>query len=200
MPCFQQHVWWTLGGRKEVRWEWRSLNFCQDKGLGLVESVGEFYPETQRQRCAVHFYRNVWTAVPTSKMKEVAAMLKGGTPMEPGGKGSFQAVKLQRPARLPCAVTPGCEQLQSGGENERPDAMFLPGSCTAVPGRPTLSRAQNQYIRAGYQSRSALRAACLCSLLSLCPDNRISGGRVLMAVNSVGTRDVSKRLNRLTSD
>ena len=28
------------------------------------------------QRCAVHFYRNVWTAVPTSKVKEVAAMLK----------------------------------------------------------------------------------------------------------------------------
>jgi putative transposase len=28
------------------------------------------------QRCAVYFYRNVWTAVPTSKVKEVAAMLK----------------------------------------------------------------------------------------------------------------------------
>ena len=28
------------------------------------------------QRCAVHFYRNVWTAVPTSKVKAVAAMLK----------------------------------------------------------------------------------------------------------------------------
>jgi putative transposase len=44
--------------------------------LGLVESLGEFYPEALWQRCAVHFYRNVWTAVPTSKMKEVAAMLK----------------------------------------------------------------------------------------------------------------------------
>ncbi len=27
-------------------------------------------------RCVVHFYRNVWTAVPTGKVKEVAAMLK----------------------------------------------------------------------------------------------------------------------------
>src|SRR5437879_6931492 len=27
------------------------------------------------QRCAVHFYRNVWTAVPTSKVKDVAGML-----------------------------------------------------------------------------------------------------------------------------
>jgi putative transposase len=44
--------------------------------LGLVESLGEFYPEALWQRCAVHFYPNVWTAVPTSKVKEVAAMLK----------------------------------------------------------------------------------------------------------------------------
>ncbi len=36
----------------------------------------EFYPEAQWQRCVVHFYRNVWTAVPTGKVKEVAAMLK----------------------------------------------------------------------------------------------------------------------------
>lgn len=28
------------------------------------------------QRCAVHFYRNVWTAVTASKVKEVAAKLK----------------------------------------------------------------------------------------------------------------------------
>ncbi len=28
------------------------------------------------RRCTVHFYGNVWTAVPTSKVKEVAALLK----------------------------------------------------------------------------------------------------------------------------
>jgi transposase-like protein len=47
-----------------------------DKCLGLVEAFGEFYPEAAWQRCAVHFYRNVWTAVPSGKVKEVAAMLK----------------------------------------------------------------------------------------------------------------------------
>jgi len=47
-----------------------------DKCLGLVETVAEFYPEAKWQRCMVHFYRNVWTAVPTGKVKEVAAMLK----------------------------------------------------------------------------------------------------------------------------
>jgi hypothetical protein len=71
--------------------------------------------------------------------------------MEPGGKGSFQAVKLQRPARTTvCSHShkghaaigsieskhddndtqdeylSGCGQLQSEGANERPDAMSLP--------------------------------------------------------------------------
>ena len=43
---------------------------------GLVENLAEFYPEARWQRCVVHFYRNVWTAVATGKVKEVAAMLK----------------------------------------------------------------------------------------------------------------------------
>jgi putative transposase len=50
--------------------------FVSDKCLGLVESLGEFYPEASWQRCAVHFYRNVFTVVPRGKVKEVAAMLK----------------------------------------------------------------------------------------------------------------------------
>jgi putative transposase len=47
-----------------------------DKCLGLVENLAEFHPEASWQRCVVHFYRNVWTAVPTGKVKKVAAMLK----------------------------------------------------------------------------------------------------------------------------
>jgi len=47
-----------------------------DKCLGLVESLGEFFPEVRWQRCMVHFYRNVFTVVPKGKVKEVAAMLK----------------------------------------------------------------------------------------------------------------------------
>jgi putative transposase len=50
--------------------------FVSDKCLGLVENFADFYPEAKWQRCVVHFYRNVWTAVPTGKVKEVAAMLK----------------------------------------------------------------------------------------------------------------------------
>ncbi len=50
--------------------------FVSDKCLGLVENLADFYPDAKWQRCVVHFYRNVWTAVPTGKVKEVAAMLK----------------------------------------------------------------------------------------------------------------------------
>lgn len=47
-----------------------------DKCLGLVEALGEFYPESAWQPCVVHFYHNVLTAVPRSRAKEVATMLK----------------------------------------------------------------------------------------------------------------------------
>jgi transposase-like protein len=50
--------------------------FITDKCLGLIEALGEFYPEAMWQRCMVHFYRNVFTAVPKGKVKEVVAMLK----------------------------------------------------------------------------------------------------------------------------
>ena len=50
--------------------------FISDKCMGLVESLNEYYPEAQWQRCTVHFYRNVFSNVPSTKVKEVAAMLK----------------------------------------------------------------------------------------------------------------------------
>ena len=50
--------------------------FITDKCLGLVEALGEFYPEAAWQRCVVHWYRNVMTAVPQGRVREVIAMLK----------------------------------------------------------------------------------------------------------------------------
>jgi len=47
-----------------------------DKCLGLLEALGEFFPGARWQRCVVHFYRNVFRAVPNGKKKDVAAMLK----------------------------------------------------------------------------------------------------------------------------
>ena len=47
-----------------------------DKCMGLIESLGEYYPDAKWQRCTVHYYRNVLSVVPKGKMKAVAAMLK----------------------------------------------------------------------------------------------------------------------------
>ena len=47
-----------------------------DKCLGILEAVGEVFPEAKYQRCTVHFYRNVFSVTPRSKVKLVAKMLK----------------------------------------------------------------------------------------------------------------------------
>ena len=47
-----------------------------DACLGLKESVHDYYPQAQWQRCMVHFYRNVFSHVPNAKVKGVARMLK----------------------------------------------------------------------------------------------------------------------------
>jgi len=50
-------------------WKERGLTgvqlFVSDKCLGLVENLGDFHPEARCQCCAVHFYRNGWTKVPS---------------------------------------------------------------------------------------------------------------------------------------
>ena len=46
------------------------------KCLGMLEAVGEVFPDAKYQRCTVHFYWNVFSVVPRSKVKLVAKMLK----------------------------------------------------------------------------------------------------------------------------
>lgn len=85
----QREILGVVEGAKEDTESWRSFLrhlkqrglsgvrlVISDKCLGLVEAVGEVYPEAAWQRCMVHWYRNVFTVVPRGKMKDVAAMLK----------------------------------------------------------------------------------------------------------------------------
>ena len=48
-----------------------------DKCLGMLEAVGEVFPEAKYQRCIVHFYRNVFTVTPRGKMKDAEVILPG---------------------------------------------------------------------------------------------------------------------------
>jgi putative transposase len=93
--------------------------FVSDKCLGLVENLAEFYPEASWQRCVVHFYRNVWTAVPTGKVKAVAAMLKAIHAQEDAQAAKekaqlivekLRAMKLARAAEI---VAAGVEETLS---------------------------------------------------------------------------------------
>ena len=47
-----------------------------DKCLGMLEAIGKVFPEAKYQRCTIHFYRNVFSVTPRSKVKLVAKMLK----------------------------------------------------------------------------------------------------------------------------
>jgi hypothetical protein len=44
--------------------------------MGLAESAAEFFPDAAWQRCVVHWYRNIFSHVPSTKVREIAAMLK----------------------------------------------------------------------------------------------------------------------------
>ena len=63
-------LWLKERGLKGVRL------FIGDKNLGMLETIGEVFPEAKYQRCIVHFYRNVFSVVPKGKMRRVAMMLK----------------------------------------------------------------------------------------------------------------------------
>ena len=102
-------------GMKEDKASW--LNFFQwlksrglegvrlvigDKCLGLLEAAAEAYPEAKYQRCTVHFYRNVFSATPRSKMKIVAKMLKAIHAQE--DKKAAQVAQALREMKLPEAA------------------------------------------------------------------------------------------------
>src|SRR3984893_2006815 len=76
-------------GAKEDKPGWSAfLRHLVDRGLkgvqliisdacrGLTESAAEHLPEARWQRCMVHFYRNVFSHVPATKVREVSHMLK----------------------------------------------------------------------------------------------------------------------------
>lgn len=76
-------------GAKEDKSGWSTfLRHLVDRGLsgvkliisdacrGLVESIADYLPDAQWQRCMVHFYRNVFSYMPSTKVREVTHMLK----------------------------------------------------------------------------------------------------------------------------
>lgn len=65
-----------------------------DACIGLVESVSEYYPKADWQRCVVHLYRNVFSHVPSHRMKEVALLLKAIHAQESRESASGKAAQV----------------------------------------------------------------------------------------------------------
>lgn len=82
-----------LKGLKQRGLEGTQL-FIGDKCLGLLEAINEVFPDSRFQRCTVHFYRNVFSVTPRSKMKEVAAMLKAIHAQESKDAAKEKAAKV----------------------------------------------------------------------------------------------------------
>jgi transposase-like protein len=78
--------------------------FTSDKCMGLVNALGAAFPDAMWQRCIVHFYRNVFTAVPNGKMRKVARMLKAihaqEDRKEATAKAEAVASKLEKKMKL----------------------------------------------------------------------------------------------------
>ena len=75
--------------------------------MGMLEAVGEVYPDAKYQCCTVHFYRNVFSVIPRSKMKTVARMLKAIHAQESKAacrKKAKEVAEMLRAMRLPEAA------------------------------------------------------------------------------------------------
>jgi putative transposase len=113
-------------GAKEDKSGWSAfLRYLVDRGLkgvqliisdacrGLTESTAEYLPEARWQRCMVHFYRNVFSHVPATRVREVSHMLKAihaQETREAADRKASSVIDVLRQARMGAAA----ELVESG--------------------------------------------------------------------------------------
>jgi putative transposase len=100
-------------GAKEDKSGWSAfLRHLVERGLkgvrliisdacrGLVESAAEYLPDARWQRCMVHFYRNVFSHVPATKIRDVSHMLKAIHAQESRASADDKAKAITAELRL----------------------------------------------------------------------------------------------------
>src|SRR4029078_6808845 len=113
-------------GAKEDKSGWSAfLRHLVDRGLsgvqliisdacrGLMESAAEYLPEAQWQRCMVHFYRNIFSHVPATKVRDVSHMLKAIHAQESRDAADRKAQFWTLPKFRPAVHSPLNAQLYS---------------------------------------------------------------------------------------
>ena len=99
-----------------------------------VDGIAEFFPDAAWQRCIVHWYRNVFSHVPSTKVREIAAMLKAihaGEDIVAARQKAAQVIEKLRGLRLATAA----QLVEAAVELQSPPAI---GSCgrAARPAAP----------------------------------------------------------------
>ncbi len=123
-----RHILGVAEGAKEDHESWlgflrhlkrRGLSGVQlvtsDKCLGLVEALGECFPDAKWQRCIVHFYRNVMTATPRGRMRDVVSMLKAIHAQEDRAEARAKAKTVAKKLRA-MKLTKAAEIVSEGVE------------------------------------------------------------------------------------
>jgi transposase-like protein len=98
--------------------------FITDKCIGLVDALAECYPDAAWQRCVVHWYRNVMTAVPQGKVREVVAMLKAIHAQEDRAEAETKAAAVIE--KLEVMRLPGAAKIVREGVGETLTYMDFP--------------------------------------------------------------------------
>ena len=101
-----------------------------DACMGLAESAAEFFPDAAWQRCIVHWYRNVFSHVPSTKVREIAAMLKAIHAGEDIVAARAEGCPSDREAARP-APDQGRRACGGGGRGDA-DLLRLPGGALAA--------------------------------------------------------------------
>jgi putative transposase len=151
-------------GAKEDKSGWSAfLRHLVDRGLkgvrliisdacrGLTESAAEYLPEARWQRCMVHFYRNVFSHVPATRVREVSHTAQGdpcsGEPGRCRAKGASDHRWVAR------------RQDEYGGRSRRAlcgrDTHLL-----RLPGYPLAEDTNQQSARADHERDSPTDPSC----------------------------------------
>jgi transposase-like protein len=111
-----------------------------DACIGLADSAAEFFLEAAWQRCVVHWYRNIFSHVPSTKVREIAAMLKAIHASEDLAAAREKANRVaadshQQPASASCARFGGARVSWARSLTANPRSTSPPRGCATSPAR-----------------------------------------------------------------
>ena len=141
-------------GAKEDKSGWSAfLRHLVERGLkgvrliisdacrGLVESAAEYLPDARWQRCMVHFYRNIFSHVPATRVRDVSHMLKAIHAQESRSTADAKATSCHRRTAAAEDGNPG--RQPSGFEDDRLGSQGKPA--TVTEGLRKIVRTRSRY-------------------------------------------------------